>query len=95
MASGLKVVFVPRFLVRADAFDRPGRHAPFVFLLVDVAVAADLDFAPLRQEVDHGHAHAVQAAGGLVRALFELAAEFEHASSRLRAWKLAAHFLDS
>ena len=42
------------------------RHAALVFLLVDVAVAADLDLAPFGEEVDDGDADAVQTAGGLV-----------------------------
>ena len=55
-----------------------GGHAAFVFLLVDVAVAADFDLAPFGEEIDHGDADAVQAAGGLVGPLLELAAELEH-----------------
>ena len=63
--SGLKVVFVPRRSVRPMRRTSASRHAALVFLLVDVAVAADLHLAPLGEEVDHGDAHAVQPAGGL------------------------------
>ena len=72
----------------ADAADVGLGNAAFVFLVVDLAVAADLDFAPFREEVDHRDADAVQAAGGLVGAFFEFAAEFEdghHAFERSRA----------
>ena len=62
----------------ADAADVAGRHAALVLLLIDVALAADLDLAPFGEEVDHGDAHAVQTAGGLIGALFELAAELQH-----------------
>ena len=64
--SALKVVFVPRAVAAADAADVGQRHAPLVFLLIDVALAADLDLAPLGEEVDHGDADAVQTAGGLI-----------------------------
>ena len=64
--SGLKVVFVPTRSVRADAADLAGGHAALVFLLIDVAFAADLDLAPLGEEVDHRDADAVQTAGGLI-----------------------------
>ena len=60
---------------RADAADFGLGDAAFVFLLIDVAVAADFDFAPFGEEIDDRDADAVQAAGGLVGAFFELAAE--------------------
>ena len=62
----------------ADAADVGRGHAALVFLLIDVAVAADLDLAPLGEEVDHGDADAVQAAGGLIGPFLELAAELQH-----------------
>jgi hypothetical protein len=62
----------------------PGGHAALVFLLIDVAAAADLDLTPLGEEVDHRHPHAVQPAGGLIGALVELAAEFEHRHHALK-----------
>ena len=62
----------------ANAADVGHRHAAFVFLLIDVTVAADFHLAPLGEEVDHGDAHAVQTAGGLIGPLLELAAEFQH-----------------
>ena len=61
----------------ADAADVAGRHAALVFLLIDVAVAADFDLAPFGEEVDDRDADAVQAAGGLVGPFAELAAELE------------------
>ena len=61
----------------AHAAHRAGRHAAFVFLLIDVAVAADFDLAPFGEEVHDLDADAVQAAGGLVGLLVELAAELE------------------
>ena len=81
------------FLRGADAFDRAGGNAAFVLLLVDVAVAVDLDFAPLREEIHYGHADAVQAAGGLVRAFLEFAAELQDAHHAFERGHLAAHFL--
>ena len=82
--SGLKVVLVPTRSVRADAADVADRHAPLVLLLVDVPVAADFHLAPLGEEVDHGDAHAVQTAGGLVGPLGKLAAELEHGHHALQ-----------
>ena len=79
--------------MRADAADLAGGHAAFVFLLVDVPVAADFDLAPLGEEVDHRHAHAVQTAGGLVGPLLELAAELEHGHHAFERGDLAAHLL--
>ena len=76
--SALKVVFVPRRSVRPMRRTSASGHAALVLLLVDVALAADLDLAPFGEEVDHGDAHAVQAAGGLVGPFLELAAELQH-----------------
>jgi len=56
---GLERRFGAAFLGGADPLDRTGRNAPLVFLLVHVPVAMHLDFAPLRQEVDDGHADAM------------------------------------
>ena len=69
---------MPRLSVRADAADFGRGHAALVLLLIDVAVAADFDLAPFGEEVDDRDADAVQAAGGLIGALVELAAELEH-----------------
>ena len=82
--SGLKVVLVPRRSVRPMRRTSADRHAALVFLLVDVALAADFDLAPFGEEVDHGHAHAVQAAGGLVGPLVEFAAELQHGHHALQ-----------
>ena len=90
---GLERGLRPAFLGGTDAFDRTGGNTPLVFLLVDMPVAVDLDFAPLRQEIDHGHTHAVQTAGGLIRTLLELAAKFQDAHHAFERGHLAAHFL--
>ena len=82
--SGLKVVLVPTLVGGADAADLAGRHAALVLLLIDVPVAADFDFAPFGEEIDHGDADAVQTAGGLVGPLAELAAELEHGHHALQ-----------
>ena len=76
---------------RPDPLDRTGGNAPFVFLLVDVAVPADLDLAPLRQEIDHGHADPVQTARRLVDAFLELAAELQHGHDAFERRNLAPH----
>ena len=85
--------FRAAFLRGADAFHLADRHTPLVLLLVDMAGAIDFDLAPLRQEVDDGDADAVQAAGRLIGALFELAAEFQHAHDAFQRRDLAAHLL--
>src|SRR5262245_25786006 len=54
--------------------DRRVRLTPLVALLVDLAVAADLDLEGLGKGVHDGHAHPVQAAGDLVGPVVELAA---------------------
>ena len=70
--------------LRAAALRRAGdlevgdRSAALVALLVDLAVAPDLEVEPLRQRVDHRHADAVQAARHLVAVVVELAAGVEH-----------------
>ena len=71
----------------ADAADLAHRDAPLVLLLVDVPAAAGFHLAPLGEEVDHGHAHPVQSAGGLIGALGELAAELEHGHHALQGGK--------
>ena len=74
---GLEGRLGAHLLGRADALDRSERNAAFVLLLVGMPVARDFDFAPLRQEVHDRDTHAVQTAGRLVRALFELPAELQ------------------
>jgi hypothetical protein len=61
----------------ADAADVGLGDAAFVFLVVDLAIAADFDFAPFGEEVHDRDADAVEATGGLVGAFFEFAAELE------------------
>ena len=79
----------------ADAADVGLRHAALVFLVIDVAVAADFDLAPFGEEIHHGDADAVQAAGGLVGALAELAAELEHGHHAFERGDVAADFFGS
>ena len=70
--------------LRAAALRRAGdlevgeRGAALVALLVDLAVAPDLEVEPLGQRVDDRHADAVQAAGHLVAVVVELAAGVQH-----------------
>ena len=77
----------------ADIADRSGDQAALVLLLPDMAVAVDLHLAPLGEEVDHRHAHAMEAAGGLVGALLELAAELEDRHHPLERGDVAIHLL--
>ena len=68
------------------------RRGTFVLLVEHLAIAADFDFAPFGKEVDDGAADTVQAAGGLVRAFFELAAEFEDGHHAFQRGHIAAGF---
>ena len=56
-------------------------------------LAGDLDLAPFGKKVDHGDAHAVETAGGLVRTLLKLAAELEHRHHAFERGDLAIHLL--
>ena len=76
--SGLKVTFVPRFFVVPVTSSSAGRRAALVALLVDLAVAPDLELERLRQRVDDRDADAVQAARDLVAVVVELAAGVQH-----------------
>ena len=67
------------------------RLAALVFLLPDMPFAGDLDLAPFGKKVDHGDAHAVEAAGGLVGTLLELAAELQHRHHPLERGDVAVH----
>ena len=84
---GLEGGFRAALVGRTKAADLGHRHTPFVLLLVHVPAAADLNLAPLREKIDHGDAHTVQAAGSLVGALGELAAELEHRHHALQRGK--------
>ena len=55
-----------------------GGDALLVTLVIDLPVPAHLHDEPFRQGVDHGHAHAVQAARYLVGLVVELPAGVEH-----------------
>ena len=83
---------MPRLVVLADAADVGLGDAALVLLVVDVAVAADFDLAPFGEEVHDGDADAVQAAGGLVGAFLELAAELEHGHHAFERGDVAADF---
>ena len=76
--SGLKVTLVPRRLVVPVTSSSRGRRAALVGLLIDLAVAPDLEIERFRQRVDDRDADAVQAAGHLVAVVVELAAGVEH-----------------
>ena len=76
--SGLNVTLVPRRFGRAGRLQRRLRRAALVGLLVDVAVAPDLELEPLRQRVHDRDADAVQAARDLVAVVVELAAGVQH-----------------
>ena len=89
LEGGLRAAFGRR----ADAADFARGDAALVFLMVDVAVAADFDFAPFAEEVDDRDADAVQTAGGLVGAFFELAAEFEDGHHAFERGDFAVHLL--
>ena len=65
-------------LGRAGHIERRRRDAALVRLLVDLAVAPDLEIERLRQRVDHRDADAVQAARHLVAVVVELAAGVQH-----------------
>src|SRR5688500_8823529 len=69
---GLERGFGADLAAAANARHGADRHAALVLLLVNVAIAADLDLAPLAEEVDHGDADAVQTAGGLIGVFGEL-----------------------
>ena len=76
--SGLNVTFVPRRCVVPVDLEIGERVAALVALLVDLAVAPDLEIEPLRQRVHDRDADAVQAAGHLVAVVVELAAGVQH-----------------
>ena len=76
--SGLNVTFVPRRCVVPVDFEVAIGVPALVALLVDLAVAPDLEVEPLGQRVDDRDADAVQAAGDLVAVVVELAAGVQH-----------------
>ncbi len=90
--SGFECGFRAAFGGVADAADVGLGDAAFVLLVIDLAVAADFDFAPFGEEVDDRDADAVETAGGLVGAFFELAAEFEDGHHAFERGHIAAGF---
>ncbi|KAF5038800.1 hypothetical protein DSECCO2_550550 [anaerobic digester metagenome] len=86
----LEVELLEDLLVRPEAHQGAGLvgladhgqgrlgHAAHVALVMALAAAADRDLQVLGQGVDHGHAHAVQAARHLVGVVVELAARVQH-----------------
>jgi hypothetical protein len=54
------------------------------FISIDLAVFEYLDLQPFGQGVDHGGAHAVEAAGDLVAAAAEFAAGVQHGVHHLK-----------
>ena len=77
-ASGLNVTFVPRFFVVPVISRLVDRRAALVGLLVDLAVAPDLQVERFGERVHDRDADAVQTAGNLVAVVVELAAGMEH-----------------
>src|SRR4030095_1097213 len=59
-------------------FERFDWRPTLVALLIDLAIAPDLEIEPLRQRVHHGYADAVQPARHLVRGVLELTAGVQH-----------------
>ena len=74
VGSGRKKTVVPRAARRAELLERADRLPLLEPLLPLRAVALDRRDQLLRQRVDDAGADAVQAAGGLVAAVLELAA---------------------
>ena len=56
-------------------------------------LAGDLDLAPFGKKVDHGDAHAVETAGGLVGTLLKLAAKLQHRHHAFKRGDLTVHLL--
>ena len=81
------------FLRLADHVDRLEDVAAAEAHLIDLPVLVDLDLQPLGEGVDHGGAHAVQAAGDLVASAAELAAGVQHREDDLQR-ALAGLLLD-
>ena len=90
---GLEGGLGSNLVARAGAAHRALRHAAGVLLVMNAAVAADLYLGPLGQEVHDRHADAVQAAGSLVGALAELAAELEDSHHAFKRADIAARLL--
>ena len=82
----------PALLRRAGELERGRGRAALVRLLVDLAVAPDLEIERLRQRVHDRHADAVQAARHLVAVVVELAAGVQHGQHDFRG-RLAAGVL--
>ena len=90
--SGLNVTLVPRRLVVPVISSAPVRRAALVALLVDLAVAPDLDVERFGKRVHDRDADAVQAARHLVAVVVELAAGVEDRQHDFRR-RLAARML--
>ena len=76
-------------LRRSGGFELRRRHAALVGLLVDLAVAPDLELEQLGQRIHDRDADAVQTAGDLVAVVVELAAGVQHGQDDFRR-RLAA-----
>ena len=92
--SGLNVILVPRFLVVPVTSSALDRIAAVVALLVDLAVAPDLQVERLRQRVHDRDADAVQTAGDLVAVVVELAAGVQHGQHDFRGRPAALVLID-
>ena len=78
---------------RAHLADGARRLAALVLLLPDVPLTGHLHLAPFRQEIHHRHAHAVEAAGGLVGPLLEFSTELQDRHDPFEGRDIAVHLL--
>ena len=76
--SGLNVIFVPALFRRAGHIQRAHRRAALEALLVDVAIAPDLELEPFGQRVDDRNTDAVEPARDFVGGVLEFAAGVQH-----------------
>src|SRR5262249_53102483 len=82
--SGLKVIFVPRWLVIAVSSPGVVRRAAVVAMNFPLPAATHLHLERLRERVHDRHANAVETTRDLVRALVELPARMQLGHHDLR-----------
>src|SRR4029453_3347159 len=85
LGIGLKGNSCPALLGCADFLQTSLRLAPLVALLIDSAVALDLDFQSFCQSVNDRDSHSVKAAGNFVRIFIELPPPVELCKNTLAA----------
>ena len=81
-------------LRRAGDLDRRNRIAPLVALLIDLAVAPDLQIETLGERIHDRHANTVQTAGYLVRGVLEFAARVQHGQDDFGRRTAVRHRID-